>query len=50
MDAACSNASLTLVTAGHCPHDETPTAVNAAIIAWAAAEVFPEFVGAAASA
>lgn len=41
MDAACANATLNLIKAGHCPHDEAPQLVNAAIVDWVAAEVFP---------
>jgi pimeloyl-ACP methyl ester carboxylesterase len=41
MDAACPNVTLNLIKAGHCPHDEAPQLVNAAIIDWATAEVFP---------
>eukprot|EP00208_Stichococcus_sp_RCC1054_P008027 CAMPEP_0206150500 /NCGR_PEP_ID=MMETSP1473-20131121/38333_1 /ASSEMBLY_ACC=CAM_ASM_001109 /TAXON_ID=1461547 /ORGANISM="Stichococcus sp, Strain RCC1054" /LENGTH=795 /DNA_ID=CAMNT_0053548005 /DNA_START=103 /DNA_END=2489 /DNA_ORIENTATION=+ len=31
---ACTNVELQLVEAGHCPHDEAPAAVNAALLAF----------------
>lgn len=40
----CSNVEVKLLQAGHCPHDEAPAAVNAALLEFLEARAVPSSV------